>query len=110
MIIIPIIYICLQHLKPKDVDFKPRRTKAKGKGGTAKVIKTKKILKALNRRVSFFFLSICITSIKSYPFQETVNVLRQANVQADTKKIEEPRKDYGVLNRFLVKSRKNSTR
>ncbi|OAD61823.1 WD repeat-containing protein 46 [Eufriesea mexicana] len=76
----------LLHLKPKDIDFKPRRTKAKGKGGTAKVIKTKKILKGLNQR-------------------ETINVLRHANVRPDTKKIEEPQKDYGILNRFLVKTR-----
>ena len=39
-------------MKPKDIDFKPRKTKAKGKGGTAKVIRTKKILKELSRRVS----------------------------------------------------------
>ncbi|KZC07798.1 WD repeat-containing protein 46, partial [Dufourea novaeangliae] len=75
----------LLYLKPKDVDFKPRRTKAKGKGGTAKVIKTKKILKDLNRR-------------------EHIDIVRKADVLSDVKKIE-PTRDYGVLNRFVSKSR-----
>lgn len=74
----------LLYLKPKDIDFKPRRTKAKGKGGTAKVIKTKKILKDLSRR-------------------ETIDVLREADTRPDTKRREEPAKEYGVLNRFLPK-------
>lgn len=45
----------LQYLKPKQIDFKPRRTKAKGKGGTAKVVKSKRILKELSRRVSYYY-------------------------------------------------------
>jgi len=44
--------IFFQYIKPKPIDYKPRRTKAKGKGGTAKIIKTKKILKDLHRRVN----------------------------------------------------------
>nr|XP_033321984.1 WD repeat-containing protein 46 [Megalopta genalis] len=77
----------LLYLKPKDIEFKPRRTKAKGRGGTAKVIKTKKILKDLNRR-------------------EYVATIRQANVLPEVKKTEKPRmKDYGVLNRFVSKTR-----
>ena len=51
-------FIQLQFLKPKDIDFKPRRTKAKGKGGTAKVVKSKKILKQLAKRVSLVKLII----------------------------------------------------
>ncbi|XP_034194274.2 WD repeat-containing protein 46 [Osmia lignaria lignaria] len=79
----------LLHLKPKNIDFKPRRTKAKGKGGTAKVIKTKKILKDLSKR-------------------ESIDILGRADVlRSETNKIEEPKKDYGVLNRFLSKSSKN---
>ncbi|CAD1469022.1 unnamed protein product, partial [Heterotrigona itama] len=80
----------LLYLKPKNIDFKPRRTKAKGKGGTAKVIKTKKILKELNRK-------------------ETINMLRQTDRQSDTRKTE-PQKNYGVLNRFLPKSNKKAAR
>ena len=79
----------LLYLKPKAIDYRPRRTKAKGKGGTAKVIKTKKILKDLNRR-------------------ETIDILRQSDARPDAKKPEEPTKDYGVLNRFLTKPRKST--
>lgn len=79
----------LLYLKPKDIDFKPRRTKAKGKGGTAKIIKTKKILKDLSRR-------------------ETIDVLRQANEQTSTQKSEVPTRDYGILNRFVSKSGKST--
>ncbi|XP_003699888.2 WD repeat-containing protein 46 [Megachile rotundata] len=78
----------LLYLKPKNIDFKPRRTKAKGKGGTAKVIKTKKILKDLSKK-------------------ETIDILRQADIRPDTKKIEKPQKDYGVLNRFVSNPSKN---
>ncbi|XP_076654180.1 WD repeat-containing protein 46 [Halictus rubicundus] len=74
------------YLKPKDVDFKPRRTKAKGKGGTAKVIKTKKILKDLSRR-------------------EHIATVREADVRPEMENKKEPKKDYGVLNRFVSKSR-----
>ncbi|XP_006558457.2 WD repeat-containing protein 46 [Apis mellifera] len=81
----------LLYLKPKEIDFKPRRTKAKGRGGTAKVIKTKKILKDLNRR-------------------ETINIVRQANIQSNIKKVEKPQKDYGILNRFLPRSNKQTNR
>ncbi|XP_053988894.1 WD repeat-containing protein 46 [Hylaeus volcanicus] len=81
----------LVYLKPKNIDFKPRRTKAKGKGGTAKVIKTKRILKDLSRR-------------------ETVDILRGADVQPDTKKKNVPQKDYGVLNRFVSKSSQSTSR
>lgn len=45
----------LQYLKPQAIDYKPRKTKAKGKGGTAKIVKTKKILKELERKVSMTF-------------------------------------------------------
>ncbi|XP_076755431.1 WD repeat-containing protein 46 [Xylocopa sonorina] len=81
----------LLHLKPMKIDFKPRRTKSKGKGGTVKVLKTKKILKDLNR-------------------QKTIDMLREANIEPITKKAKKPQKDYGILNRFLPKSRKNATR
>ncbi|XP_078044482.1 WD repeat-containing protein 46 [Augochlora pura] len=76
----------LIHLKPKDIEFNPRRTKVKGKGGTAKVIKTKKILKDLNRR-------------------EYVTTMRQADIRPDVERTERPRRDYGVLNRFVSKTR-----
>ncbi|XP_043254084.1 WD repeat-containing protein 46 [Colletes gigas] len=81
----------LIHVKPKDIDFKPRRTKAKGKGGTAKVIKTKQILKDLSRR-------------------ETFENVRQTGIRPDEKKQEEPKRDYGVLNRFVSKSTKSTAR
>ncbi|XP_032674154.1 WD repeat-containing protein 46 [Odontomachus brunneus] len=74
----------LLYIKPKSIDFKPRQTRAKGKGGTAKIIKTKKILKDLNRR-------------------ETIKALREMTEEVAPKKPEKPRKDYGVLNRFLPK-------
>ncbi|XP_076233306.1 WD repeat-containing protein 46 [Calliopsis andreniformis] len=77
------------YLKPKDIDFKPRRTKAKGKGGTAKVIKSKKILNELSRR-------------------ETIDILRQSDIRPNTKPKEGPSKDYGVLNRFLPKAGKKN--
>ncbi|XP_031849560.1 WD repeat-containing protein 46 [Nomia melanderi] len=75
----------LLFLKPKSIDYKPRRTKAKGKGGTAKVIKNKKILKDRNRK-------------------EFINILRKAKSRPDTKK-NGPKKNYGVLNRFVSESR-----
>ncbi|XP_076276822.1 WD repeat-containing protein 46 [Lasioglossum baleicum] len=74
------------YLKPKDVDFKPRRTKAKGKGGTAKVIKTKNILKDLSRR-------------------EHIATVRQAGIRPEVEQKPVPKKDYGVLNRFVSKSK-----
>lgn len=40
-----------QFIKPKKIDFKPRRTKAKGRGGTAKIVKSKKALKDLAKKV-----------------------------------------------------------
>ncbi|XP_043605780.1 WD repeat-containing protein 46 [Bombus pyrosoma] len=80
----------LLYLKPKNIDFKPRRTKAKGKGGTAKVIKTKKILKELSRK-------------------ETIDILRQADIRPDTKEAG-PQKDYGILNRFLPKPNRRTSK
>ncbi|KOC66044.1 WD repeat-containing protein 46, partial [Habropoda laboriosa] len=80
------------HLKPKRIDFTPRKTKAKGKGGTAAVIKTKRILKDLSRK-------------------ETINIIRRASdIRPQVEKVEVPTKDYGVLNRFLPKSGKSNTR
>ncbi|XP_060811824.1 WD repeat-containing protein 46 [Bombus pascuorum] len=78
------------YLKPKNINFKPRRTKAKGKGGTAKVIKTKKILKELRRK-------------------ETIDVLRQANMRSNTKEAG-PQRDYGILNRFLPKPNRRTNK
>ncbi|XP_001605963.1 WD repeat-containing protein 46 [Nasonia vitripennis] len=75
----------LLFIKPKKIDFKPRRTKAKGKGGTAKVVRSKKALKELARR-------------------EAVQAMREAKVLIDTKKKEAPKKSYGVLDRFLPKT------
>ncbi|XP_017885448.1 WD repeat-containing protein 46 [Ceratina calcarata] len=72
------------YLKPQDIDFTPRKTKSKGKGGTAKVLKTKKILKDLSRK-------------------ETINLLRREDIRSDAKKTQQPQKDYGVLNRFVSK-------
>ncbi|CAK9810250.1 WD repeat-containing protein 46 [Anthophora plagiata] len=78
------------HFKPKNVDFTPRKTK--GKGSTAKVVKTRRILKDLSRK-------------------ETINMIRQAaDTRPQLEKAEEPTKDYGVLNRFLPKSGKSKTR
>ncbi|XP_018372504.1 PREDICTED: WD repeat-containing protein 46 [Trachymyrmex cornetzi] len=74
----------LLYVKPKPINFEPRRTKAKGKGGTAKIIKTKKILKDLNRR-------------------EMIEALREEQKETVTKKTENQNKDYGVLNRFVSK-------
>ncbi|KAL2719125.1 WD repeat-containing protein 46 [Vespula squamosa] len=74
----------LLYIKPKKIDFKPRNTKAKGKGGTAKIIKTKKILKDLKRR-------------------ETIEMLKDVKTEISTKKTEVPKKSYGVLNRFVSK-------
>lgn len=48
-------HIFFQFLKPRKIDFKPLRTKAKGKGGTANVIKSKNNLKEIARRVSVLF-------------------------------------------------------
>ncbi|KAL0124382.1 hypothetical protein PUN28_006305 [Cardiocondyla obscurior] len=72
----------LLYIKPKPINFEPRRTKAKGKGGTAKIIKTKKILKDLNRR-------------------EMIETLREEQKATTSKKTENQNKDYGVLNRFV---------
>ncbi|XP_033227962.1 WD repeat-containing protein 46 isoform X3 [Belonocnema kinseyi] len=75
----------LLYLKPKDIDFTPRKTKAKGKGGTAKVVKSKKILKQLAKN-------------------EAIQAMREANVLKDIKKTEVRKKSFGVLDRFLPKS------
>lgn len=74
----------LLHVKPKEIDFKPRKTKAKGKGGTAKVIKTKKILKDLKRK-------------------EHIEMLKDINKEISEKKSEVSKKSYGVLDRFVSK-------
>ncbi|XP_072743502.1 WD repeat-containing protein 46 [Anoplolepis gracilipes] len=74
----------LLYVKPKPINFEPRRTKAKGKGGTAKIIKTKKILKELSRR-------------------EMVETFRETHKEVMSKKTDNQNKDYGVLNRFLSK-------
>ncbi|EZA60994.1 hypothetical protein DMN91_005050 [Ooceraea biroi] len=75
----------LLYIKPKTIDFKPRRTKTKGKGGTAKIIKTKRILKELSRR-------------------EKIQAHREETRQEATLKTDEDQsKHYGVLNRFLPK-------
>ncbi|CAD6242782.1 GSCOCG00009574001-RA-CDS [Cotesia congregata] len=72
----------LPFVKPKNIDFKPRETKAKGKGGTAKVVKTKKILKELEKR----------KEIESLP------TIKKTKVDKKVKK------NYGqALNRFLPK-------
>ncbi|XP_011506251.1 PREDICTED: WD repeat-containing protein 46 [Ceratosolen solmsi marchali] len=76
----------LLFIKPKTIDFKPRRSKAKGKGGTAKIVKSKKALKELARR-------------------EAIEAMRQAKTLIDTKKIELQKKSYGVLNRFIPKAK-----
>ncbi|XP_066594976.1 WD repeat-containing protein 46 [Prorops nasuta] len=75
----------LLFIKPKAIDFKPRRSKAKGKGGTAKVIKTKKILKELQRK-------------------ETIEIKRKTKEELFRKNENSQNKNYGVLNRFLPKS------
>ncbi|KAG7201994.1 hypothetical protein KM043_004684 [Ampulex compressa] len=72
----------LKYIKPKEIDFKPRKTKAKGKGGTAKVIKAKKILKELSRK-------------------EAIEMTRNSQVGENKKSAETSQKNYGVLNRFL---------
>ncbi|XP_008555753.1 WD repeat-containing protein 46 [Microplitis demolitor] len=75
----------LAFVKPKTIDFKPRKTKAKGKGGTAKVVKTKKILKELEKRKA-------IEALPSIKKAEKVE-----------KKVD---KNYGqALNRFLPKTK-----
>lgn len=75
----------LLFIKPKKIDFTPRKTKAKGKGGTAKVIKSRKILKQLAK-------------------QDAIKAMREAEVLIDVKKPTLKQKNYGVLNRFLPKS------
>ncbi|XP_015182701.1 PREDICTED: WD repeat-containing protein 46 [Polistes dominula] len=74
----------LLYIKPKEIDFKPRKTKSKGKGGTAKVIKTKKILKELSRK-------------------EHIEMLKDVSEEMALKKKEVPQKSYGVLDRFVSK-------
>ncbi|KAF7996185.1 hypothetical protein HCN44_001817 [Aphidius gifuensis] len=79
----------LMFIKPKKVDFKPSRTKAKGKGGTAKIVKTKNILKALSRR-------------------EAAETMKKVQIEQQTEKKKKniPNKDFGpTLNRFLPKSK-----
>ncbi|XP_015126820.1 WD repeat-containing protein 46 [Diachasma alloeum] len=76
----------LLFIKPQAIDFKPRRTKAKGKGGTAKVVKTKKILKELKRK-------------------EAAEAIRQVSEEKAKKKKRENTRDFGALNRFLPKSK-----
>ncbi|XP_063972733.1 WD repeat-containing protein 46 [Diachasmimorpha longicaudata] len=75
----------LLFIKPQAIDFKPRKTKAKGKGGTAKVVKTKKILKELKRK-------------------EAREAIQQVSEEKAQKQKRENTKDFGVLNRFLPKS------
>ena len=100
---------------------KPRRTKAKGKGGTAKVVKSKKALRELAKRVSIkenetVYMYMLNQLLKfflyfSFLFQETIQAMRDANVLIDMKKKKEidekkePRKSYGVLDRFLPKTK-----
>lgn len=72
------------YIKPKEIDFKPRKTKAKGKGGTAKIIKTKKILKELKRK-------------------ENTKIFKAVNKEIPGKKSEVAKKSYGVLDRFVTK-------
>ncbi|KAI4502748.1 hypothetical protein M0802_001792 [Mischocyttarus mexicanus] len=74
----------LLYIKPPKIDFKPRKTKSRGKGGTAKVIKTKKILKELGRK-------------------EHVEMLKDVNTKIPSKKKETLKKSYGVLDRFVSK-------
>ncbi|KAJ8680917.1 hypothetical protein QAD02_016704 [Eretmocerus hayati] len=76
----------LLFIKPKQINFKPRRTKAKGKGGTAKVVKSKRALKELARR-------------------DAIQAMREAEVLIDFKKKEAPKKSFGVLDRFLPKTK-----
>ncbi|XP_058804778.1 WD repeat-containing protein 46 [Phymastichus coffea] len=76
----------LLYLKPKKIDFKPRKTKAKGKGGTAKVVKSKKALKEQARK-------------------DNIKAMREANVLIDIKKKETAKKSFGVLDRFLPKTK-----
>ncbi|XP_043274865.1 WD repeat-containing protein 46 [Venturia canescens] len=76
----------LLHIKPKSIDFKPRKTKAKGKGGTAKVIRTKKILKEISRK-------------------EAAEKRREVQAAEEEKRKEDNSQKYGVLNRFLPKGK-----
>ncbi|XP_012269208.2 WD repeat-containing protein 46 [Athalia rosae] len=76
----------LLHLKPKKIDFEPRKTKAKGKGGTAKIIKTKKILNDLSRR-------------------ETVKLMQEDQSPRNTEKKSLQGRTGGVLDRFLPKTK-----
>ncbi|XP_011145318.1 WD repeat-containing protein 46 [Harpegnathos saltator] len=78
----------LSYIKPKPIDFKPRHTRAKGKGGTAKIIKTKKILKDLNHK----------EMIKELREVKAKEVKTKEEV---TSKKSQNQNDYGVLNRFL---------
>lgn len=72
------------------------------------MIKTKRILKELSRKVSDFFVYV-YWNARNYVFQETIDVLRQADMRPDTKKAG-PQKDYGVLNRFLPKSNRRTSK
>lgn len=65
----------LQYLKPKSIDYKPRRTKAKGKGGTAKVIKNKKILKDCNRKVGVNSLTYYMRALQILNIYGSRNLL-----------------------------------
>ncbi|XP_014223171.1 WD repeat-containing protein 46 [Trichogramma pretiosum] len=78
----------LGYVKPRQIDFKPRKTKAKGKGGTAKVIKSKKALKLKAKRAA-------------------IQEMRDAKVLIDKKENKKkPEKSYGVLDRFLEPKKK----
>ncbi|XP_046479469.1 WD repeat-containing protein 46 [Neodiprion pinetum] len=79
----------LLHLKPKKINFEPRKTKAKGKGGTAKIVKTKKILKDLSR-------------------QETIKTMHEDRAVRCTANKLLPGKSHGVLDRFLPKTMQNT--
>ncbi|XP_014212281.1 WD repeat-containing protein 46-like isoform X2 [Copidosoma floridanum] len=84
----------LLFVKPKKIDFKPRRTKAKGRGGTAKVVKSKKALKEQAKR-------------------EFIQQMRESNVYVDgfTPSVKEPKpvKSFGVaLDRFVRKPKTGS--
>ncbi|XP_012275379.1 WD repeat-containing protein 46 [Orussus abietinus] len=74
----------LLYIKPKTIDFKPRKTKSKGKGGTAKVVKTKKILKEQRRK-------------------EAIELAQEVKSNELVEQKKTKRKNFGVLDRFLPK-------
>lgn len=76
----------IQFLKPPQIDYEPRN-KAKGKGGSVKMAKNKKIIKAESKR----------------KFIETMNDVKKNITTNDNNKTRKKKDAPKILDRFLKK-------